>query len=112
MSDFVMGATVRLNNDFSGKMSSMVADTEKFKASAASADRALENLDKSLKGVNGNGLSKIGTSATQAATAAKGVVAPIDNIVQSTNRAQNAIQSFNRGWQTVKALPSDRKSVV
>ena len=111
MSDFVMGATVRLNNDFSGKMSSMVADTEKFKASAASADRALENLDKSLKGVNGNGLSKIGTSATQAATAAKGVVAPIDNIVQSTNRAQNAIQSFNRGWQTVKALPSTLSNI-
>lgn len=111
MSDFVMGATVRLNNDFSGKMSSMVADTEKFKASAASADRALDNLDKSLKGVNGNGLSKIGTSATQAATAAKGVVAPIDNIVQSTNRAQNAIQSFNRGWQTVKALPSTLSNI-
>jgi len=111
MSDFVMGATVRLNNDFSGKMSSMVAATEKFKASAASADRALENLDKSLKGVNGNGLSKIGTSATQAATAAKGVVAPIDNIVQSTNRAQNAIQSFNRGWQTVKALPSTLSNI-
>ena len=111
MSDFVMGATVRLNNDFSGKMSTMVADTEKFKASAASADRALENLDKSLKGVNGNGLSKIGTSATQAATAAKGVVAPIDNIVQSTNRAQNAIQSFNRGWQTVKALPSTLSNI-
>ncbi|MFA5676754.1 MAG: hypothetical protein WDA65_09600, partial [Christensenellales bacterium] len=31
--------------------------------------------------------------------------------VTSTNRAQNAIQSFNRGWQSVKELPSTLRNV-
>lgn len=111
MSEFVMGATVKLNNDFSGTMSAMTSDTEKFKATAESADRAIDKLEKGLDGLNGKGLSDIGTSAVQAATAANGVVAPIDNIVQSTNRAQNAIQSFNRGWQSIKELPSTLSSM-
>ncbi len=111
MAGFVMGATVNLSNNFSGAMSAMTSDTEKFKATAESADRAVDNLEKNLHGINGKGLSAMGTSATQAATAVNSVVAPIDNIVQSTNRAQNAIQSFNRGWQSIKALPSTLSNI-
>lgn len=111
MSEFVMGASVHLTNNFSGTMSAMTSDTERFKASAIGANQTVANLTKGLSGVNGDGFQEMGTTASQAATAANSIVAPINNVTASTNRAEAAIQSFDRGWQKVKALPGTLRTV-
>ena len=118
MSEFVMGASVHLDNNFSATMSAMTSDTERFKATADSANTSVSNLDKSLNGLRTDAFKSVSGTATeaaksanQAADATNRIVAPMNNVVTSTNRAQNAIQSFNRGWEKVKSLPGTLKNV-
>lgn len=106
MAEFTMGASLKMTNNFSAPMSAATQSAEHFKQTLNTADQAVGNLDKGLSKIHGKGLQELSTSASQAATAANSVVAPVDGIVTSTNKALNAIQSFNRGWQTVKQLPS------
>lgn len=106
MAEFTMGASLTMTNNFSAPMSAATQSAEQFKQTLNGTDQAIGNLNKGLGNVHGKGLQELTTSATQAATAANSVVAPVDGIVTSTNRAQNAIQSFNRGWQSIKQLPT------
>lgn len=111
MSEFVMGASVHLTNNFSGTMSAMTRDTERFKAVTVGANQSVANLSKGLSSVNGDSFQKMRTTAARAATATNSIVAPINNVSSATNRAAAAIQAFDRGWQKVKALPGTLKTI-
>lgn len=88
-----------------------MADGGEIKIKITGDDSQFKNTVSKLSSTASNSLKEIGKAAAQATTSANGMVAPLNNIVTTTNRAQNAIQSFNRGWQDIKSIPSGLQNI-
>jgi TP901 family phage tail tape measure protein len=111
MSDFVMGAEMRMSGNFSVAMSAATRMTNEFKNGTTAAAQTVTTLSDNFDAVDqqaasfSNGLQEI-TEATDS------VVNPMNQAAQGVNRWKAAIQQFNRGAETLKALPSTIRRIA
>lgn len=97
MSDFVMGAEMRLTDNVSKVFSQMSTATKEFAQTISSVNQAADSFQQEVNSFTdtlGTADTALGNTQTQAREAASGI-----------NEIRAAIQQFNRGFQTLAELP-------
>ena len=139
MSDFTMGATLTLTDNFSStlqaagqtaqnfksQMSGMTASMTSVTSAASQSATATDSLTDSLKATEemaGSmgasfkdsvaGVDSMKESVEGIGEAAKSSQNPMEQSTQSTNRWKAAIQQFNAGTQDLKTLPGMLKMIA
>lgn len=97
MSDFVMGAKLTLDDDFSDTMSSAARSTQQFKATTQATQQAVSQMASQTKKFSQT-VNATHTATTQA--------------TQGVNTWKASIQQFNRGAETLKNLPGTIKQIA
>ena len=111
MSEFVMGAEMRITNNFSSPMSQAAKDTETFRQTTETANNAVGKF------VNTT------TASTQATQQFRDTLEDVAEATQDTstatreatgnfNRWKSSMQQFNRGTETLKSLPYTLKQIA
>lgn len=111
MSDFVMGAEMRLTDNFSQTFSAMNRETSQFNSGAAATAQAASSMANSLSQSAQDARAFTDTlNATAAGTTA--AAASMQQATAGTNKWKAAIQQFNRGTETIKSLPYTLKQIA
>lgn len=88
-----------------------MADGGEVKIKITGDDSQFKKTVNNLESTASKGLKKVSSSAAQVAGSIKNISASTETVVSSANKAKNAIQSFNRGWQDIKQVPNVLKNV-
>lgn len=121
MSDFVMGARLELTDDFSSTMSSATRLMTEFKSNLIDVEDAANSTSQSISGITQE-TSEMGKTLKEIASTNEGIketsetiketVQPLESAIASTNKWKSAIQSFNRGAETLKGVPGTLKQIA
>lgn len=125
MAEFVMGARLELNNDFSNPMNAATNSTEEFKNTTEATRQAVQQLNtetskfsstanaarSATAGLSGQ-TQAFSDAVRSADTAVDNVTASTQQAAQGVNQWKAAIQQFNRGAETLKALPGTIKQIA
>lgn len=111
MSDFVMGAEMRMTDNFSQTMTAASRATDEFKQNATTANQAVTAFA-TATGSTSQATQSFTNTLQDTATAAESIRAPTEQAAQGVNIWRAAIQQFNRGTETLKSLPNTIKQIA